>query len=90
MCYASSPVPQNWDQADQFCFDNFRAGVCTLAQCRAAVCRAGIPTPGNSWTSTPVAAGTFATVSGCTGDTVSTAQYTSQRATTCCLEWPKY
>ncbi len=89
LCYASS-LARTWDQADQFCYDNYRANVCTFAQWRTAVCQAGLANPGNSWTSTPTAAAAFATVAGCTGDSVSTAQYTSQRATTCCLEWPQY
>lgn len=89
LCFAAGAT-QNWEAADQSCYDNFRSSLCTLAQWRTAVCRAGLPSPGASWTSTPAGTATFTTVAGCTGDAVGIAQYTAQHATVCCLEWMSY
>jgi hypothetical protein len=89
LCFAAASS-NTWDTADQFCYQSYRSGICTLAQWRNAVCQAGLPNPGASWTSTPVGIATFATVSGCTGESVGSSAYNNQRIGTCCLEWMKY
>lgn len=90
LCFARSVSPMNWDNAANFCSSNFDAPLCTLSQWRAAICYGGLLNPGRTWLPTPTDPATFATVSTCTADSVSAASYTSQFATTCCLEWPKY
>ena len=53
LCYVAGTSTANWLNADDFCFANFRASLCTLTQWRLAVCRAGASTPGRTWTATP-------------------------------------
>lgn len=89
LCYHAGSLG-NWDQADAFCAAQFRADVCTLQQWRAAVCDAGLPNPGASWTAQIAGTATFATVSGCSGEQVATATYTLSRMGPCCLEWMNY
>ncbi len=89
LCYHAGSLG-TWDQADAFCSAQFRADVCTLEQWRAAVCEAGLPNPGASWTPQIAGTATFATVSGCSGEQVSTAAYTLSRMGPCCLEWMSY
>lgn len=89
LCYARA-LSQNWDQANAYCSANFRSGLCSLRQWRAAVCESGITSPGRTWLDVPVTAATYATVQGCTGDSVSTANYSLNLSATCCHEWPKY
>ncbi len=45
-CWHDNGVAASWEAADNYCYDQFRAGACTLAQWRSAVCRAGVATPG--------------------------------------------
>ena len=89
LCYASGPIA-NWDAASTYCSGQFRARICSFQQWRDAICRAGVNNPGASWTDAIAGAATMGVVSGCTGDSVSSNIYTSQRVTTCCLEWPRY
>lgn len=89
LCYNAGPTA-NWDQADNYCDASFRAPICTLPQWRAIVCRAGLTNPGNSWTTTPTGTATYATIGGCSSESVSSAHYTSMRVGPCCLEWMKY
>jgi hypothetical protein len=79
-----------WDQASQFCYDSFRAPLCSVQQWRFLVCQNGTANPGSSWIGTSTGLATFATISGCTGESVGSAAYSTQRAGPCCLEWMKY
>jgi hypothetical protein len=89
LCYAVAPQA-TWDAADQRCFDSFRSGLCSLEQWRMAVCRAGLPNPGRSWTPTPTGTAVFSTVAGCTSDSISSLGASTQQVTTCCIEWMRY
>jgi len=89
LCYASGPV-SSWDQASNFCSDSYRARICSLQQWRDAICRAGVANPGASWTDSITGTASAGVVSGCSGATFSSAQYTSQRVATCSAEWPRY
>lgn len=90
ICYERGIVA-NWDAADNNCDANFRATLCTLQEWREVVCRAGVANPGRSWLSAPVGAGTYATISACTSDGVSTAFFTTPSVTgPCCLSYPRY
>lgn len=89
VCYNSGTLA-NWDAADNFCDANYRARICTLQEWRDVVCRAGVANPGRSWTATPSGSSTFATIAGCTGDSISTAVYTTSLNGPCCLSWPRY
>ena len=90
MCWHDNGVAASWEAADNYCYDQFRAGVCTLAQWRSAVCRAGVASPGASWTPDSTGAATFVTVSSCAAETVNSAFYMSSKRGPCCLEWMKY
>lgn len=89
VCY-NSGVVASWDAADNFCDASYRARICTLQEWRDVVCRAGVANPGRSWTATPTGAATFATIAGCTGESISTAVYTTSLNGPCCLSWSKY
>ncbi|MEQ1518257.1 MAG: collagen-like protein [Usitatibacteraceae bacterium] len=89
ICYERGIVA-SWDNADNYCFDSFRAGICSLQQWRDVVCRAGVVSSGRSWLSTPVGTGTYATVANCTSDGVSTAVFNQSLTGACCLSYPKY
>jgi hypothetical protein len=90
ICYERGIV-SSWDNADTNCANNFGAGICNLQQWRDVICRAGVANPGRTWLSTPTGAGTYATVSGCTSDSLASSFYTSAAVTgTCCLSYPKY
>jgi len=89
LCYHAGTTG-TWDSASQFCSQSFAAPLCTLVQWRDAVCSAGVPNPGNSWTATPAGTASFATVAGCTGDGVGVSAYNVQRPGPCCLQWMKY
>jgi hypothetical protein len=89
LCFAVGPQ-LSWDSADNRCFDEHRANMCTLAQWRTAVCKAGVSNPGRSWTPTPMANGSFAAVSGCSFEQITSIGATALLTTTCCLEWPVY
>ena len=89
LCYATGPI-NSWDQASAYCSNQFRARICNIQQWRDAVCSAGLPNPGASWTDAITGSGSLGVVSGWTGDSISSSPYTSQRATSCCLEWPRY
>ena len=89
VCYATGPI-SNWDQASAYCSNQFRARICSVQQWHDVVCNAGLLSPGTSWTDAITGSGSFGVVSGCTGDSISSSIYTSQRATPCCLEWMHY
>ena len=89
LCYASGPLA-SWDNASDYCFDQFRARICNVQQWRDAICRAGVISPGASWTDSITGAGSMGVVSGCTGESISSMFYTTQRATPCCLERLRY
>lgn len=89
LCYHAG-ITATWDTADDSCYSNFHASLCTLRQWRLAICRAGIASPGASWTHDVAGASTFARVSACTSDGVDTAVYTTMLKGPCCLEWMKY
>lgn len=84
-------VVATWDTADNFCDSNFQAHLCSLAQWRAVVCRAGVLNPGRSWLADVTGTSSYATVAGCTSDSVGTALFNQQAVTgPCCHEWMKY
>lgn len=89
ICYDAGTTG-DWITAGDFCYDNFQAELCSLRQWRIAICRAGLVSPGASWTSDVAGAATFTRVQGCTGDGVGTAIYTTQLRGPCCLEWMNY
>lgn len=89
LCYAVGPSA-SWSSASDFCSAQYAARLCDLQQWRDLVCRAGIPSPGASWTDDITGVASFGVVSGCTSDAVSTSSASSQRATVCCQEWPRY
>ncbi|MBP6631255.1 MAG: hypothetical protein KBG28_00695 [Kofleriaceae bacterium] len=90
ICFHAGIVA-TWDNAENFCDANFRARFCSLGQWRTVVCRAGAPNPGRSWLDDVVGAGSYATVAGCTSDSVGVAPF-NQAAIVgpCCLEFMKY
>jgi hypothetical protein len=88
--YAGTGSGGTWDQSSQFCYDSFRAPLCSAQQWRFAVCQGGLPNPGRSWIGTITGTGTFATLAGCTGESAGSAFYSNQFAGPCCLEWMKY
>lgn len=89
ICYEKGIV-NSWDNADNNCDTQFRARICTLHQWRAVMCRAGLQSPGRSWTAE--GSGTsFTTISNCSSDSLTTNFYTSQGIIgPCCLEYMKY
>jgi hypothetical protein len=89
LCYADGPLG-TWDQASAHCSDVYRARVCSLQQWRDAVCVSGVPNPGASWTDSVTGTASLGVISGCSGDSLSSSVYTTQRNTTCCVEWPRY
>ncbi len=89
VCYASGPSA-SWESASSYCFDQFRARLCSLQQWRDAVCRAGIANPGASWTDDVTGAASFGTVAACTSDGVSSSSASALRVTVCCQEWARY
>lgn len=90
LCYAKSPTVANWDQAAAYCDSNFRTGLCSVEQWRAAVCYGGVPSPGRSWTDDVSGSTSFGSIAGCTGDAISSSVYTTPLSVTCCAEWPRY
>lgn len=96
LCYhEGNSTLSDWDTADGYCFDQFQTGMCTLNQWRAAICRAGAGDPGRSWLADVAgraADGTpaFATISGCTGESVGESSYPTALRGPCCQEWPRY
>lgn len=91
LCFHSGvPNPANYDTADQFCFNNFRANVCTVNQWRTAVCRGGVTSPGSSWTSDVAGAGQMAVVATCAASDITSSLVSTQRAGPCCVEWMRY
>lgn len=89
LCYASGPVG-SWEQASSYCSNAFGARICDIQQWRDAICIAGLPNPGASWTDSITGTSAAVTVSGCTPDNFTSTSSASQRPTTCCAEWPRY
>ena len=90
ICYEKGIIA-NWDNAEANCDAQFRAQICTFNQWRTLICHGGVANPGRSWTADPAGSATFATVSGCTGDSMSTSFYTAQGTIgPCCLQYMKY
>ena len=90
ICYEKGIVA-TWDNADNNCDAQFRAQICTFNQWRAVVCRVGTANPGRSWTSNVTGSASYATVSGCTSDSVNTSFFNGQGLTgPCCIEYMKY
>lgn len=89
LCYATGPIA-SWNQASAHCSDQFRARLCSVQQWRDAICSAGLPNPGASWTDAITGTAAVGVISGCSAENFSSTTYTSQRATTCCAEWPRY
>ena len=90
LCYVAGTSTANWINADDFCFANFRASLCTLTQWRLAVCRAGASTPGRTWTATPSGSASFVSITACTADGVATQAASTQLFPACCAEWPRF
>lgn len=90
VCFEAGIVA-NFDTAGNYCWDQFRASICSLTQWRAVVCRAGLTSPGRSWLPNPVAADTLATISNCASASLGTSNSgVSTNAGPCCLEWMNY
>ncbi len=84
-------IQSTWDNADNYCSQQYRAPICSLAQWRDVVCREGVANPGRSWTSTATGAGTYSTVASCTSDSLLSTAYTTATITgPCCLQWMRY
>jgi hypothetical protein len=79
ICFGTG-ITATWDNANAYCDANYRAPVCSLTQWRDVVCYSGLPNPGRSWTTSPTGAGTYATVAGCTSDSLASTVSTSARA----------
>lgn len=89
LCHANAPT-STWTNSSDYCDAQFRARLCSLQQWRDLVCRAGVPSPGASWTDDITGTAAFGVVSGCTTDAISSSSAITQRAAICCLEWPRY
>ncbi len=89
LCYASGPVG-SWDQVSTYCSNAYGARICSVQQWRDAICLAGLPNPGASWTDSITGTSAAVVVSGCSADTFSSTPATSPRTAACCAEWPRY
>lgn len=89
LCRASGPTG-TWDQATNYCWDNYRAHLCSPQQWRDAVCLGGLPNPGASWTSAQTGTSTAGAIAACTTDGFASISTASQRIANCCLEWSRY
>ena len=78
------------DQTQQFCDAQYRARLCSLDQWYDAICIAGEPSPGRSWTNDITGAAAFGSVATCSGESVASSSYTLQLRGPCCLEYPRY
>lgn len=89
LCGANGPVA-TWDNASNYCWDSYRAHLCSPQQWRDAVCIAGLSSPGASWTNAQTGALSAGAITGCTTESFSSIPTTSQRVAACCLEWARY
>jgi len=89
LCYAAGPAA-TWDQAYAYCSDQFRARLCDVQQWRDAICQAGLPSPGASWTDSITGSAAAGVVASCSAESFGSAPYTAQRAAACCVERPRY
>ncbi len=89
LCHVNAPVA-SWESASDYCFSQFQARLCDLQQWRDLVCRAGIPSPGASWTGDVTGTASFGVVSACTTDAITSTSAAASRSSICCLEWPRY
>lgn len=84
-------VIDSFNAADQFCADSYKAPLCTLAQWRALVCRAGAISATDTWINSIGGSGAFGVARACTGsDQVSVDVWNSKHTGVCCLEWMNY